>query len=296
MAPRAVSTASISFGLVNIPVKLYSSGNSKASISFNLLSKKGNKLKQQYIDPKDDNRVVERSDMVKGYEYAKDQYVIFTEEELKEMQEKSTQSIDITEFVPAESVPQVYLQKTYWLGPDKGGARAYALLSQAMQTSARNAIAKYAARGKTYLVMLAPHENGIAMHQLYFGDEVVPFSEIPLDDIELKDGEIALAMQLINQIASDSFAPDNYEDDVKKRVEAAIQQKIDGEAVTIAPSEAPKAQIIDLMDALKASLGSMGDSPAPKAAEVDDDDEEEAKPAKKAAAKKKAPARKKASS
>ena len=296
MAPRAVSTASISFGLVNIPVKLYSSGNSKASISFNLLSKSGHKLKQQYIDPKDDNRVVERSEMVKGYEYAKDQYVIFTEEELKELQEKSTQSIDITEFVPAESVPQVYLQKTYWLGPDKGGARAYALLSQAMHTSGRNAIARYAARGKTYLVMLAPHENGIAMHQLYFGDEVVPFSEIPLDDIELKEGEIGLAMQLINQIAADEFKPDNYEDDVKKRVEAAIQQKIDGEAVTIAPAEAPKAQIIDLMDALKASLGSMT-SEAPAAASVveDDEEEEEAKPAKKAP-KKKAPVKKKATS
>jgi DNA end-binding protein Ku len=298
MAPRAVSTASISFGLVNIPVKLYSSGNSKASISFNLLSKKGHKLKQQYIDPKDGDRVVERSEMVKGYEYAKDQYVIFTEEELKEMQEKSTQSIDITEFVPAEEVPQVYLQKTYWLGPDKGGERAYRLLGEAMKTCGRNAIAKYAARGKTYLVMLAPHDHGIAMHQLYFSDEVVPFSEIPLDDsIQLKDGEIALAMQLINQIATDVFKPDNYEDEVKKRIEAAIQQKIDGEAVTIAPSEAPKAQIIDLMDALKASLGGLGDAPkaAPKAAVVDDDEEEEeeAKPAKKA---KKAPAKKKKAS
>ena len=149
MAPSAVSTASISFGLVNIPVKLYSSRKSKAAISFNMLWKKGNKLKQQYIDPKDDSRIVERSEMVKGFEYAKDQYVIFTEEELKELQEKSTQSIDITEFVPSEEVPQVYLQKTYWLGPDKGGERAYRLLSEAMKTCGRNAIAKYAARGKT---------------------------------------------------------------------------------------------------------------------------------------------------
>ncbi len=287
MAPRAVSTASISFGLVNIPVKLYSSGNSKASISFNLLSKTGHKLKQQYIDPKDDNRVVERSEMVKGYEYAKDQYVLFTEEELKQLQEKSTQSIDITEFVPSETVPQVYLQKTYWLGPDKGGERAYRLLSEAMRTCGRHAIAKYAARGKTYLVMLAPHEGGIAMHQLYFADEVVPFSEIPLDDsIELKEGEIALAMQLINQIAADDFHAENYEDEVKKRVEAVIQQKIDGEAVTVAPAEAPRAQIIDLMDALKASLGAMDDTPA-SAAPV------EAEPAKRAKSSKKAPAKKK---
>ena len=290
MAPRAVSTASISFGLVNIPVKLYSSGNSKAAISFNMLSKKGNKLKQQYIDPKDDNRIVERSEMVKGFEYAKDQYVIFTEEELKELQEKSTQSIDITEFVPAESVPQVYLQKTYWLGPDKGGARAYALLSQAMETSGRNAIAKYAARGKTYLVMLAPHESGIAMHQLYYADEVVPFSEIPLDEVQLKDGELSLAMQLINQIASDKFIPDNYEDDVKKRIDAVIQQKVEGQAVTIAPAEAPKAQIIDLMDALKASLGA-ADTPSEASEPADED-----VPAKKAPAKKKAAAKKKASS
>jgi DNA end-binding protein Ku len=294
MAPRAVSTASISFGLVNIPVKLYSSGNSSASISFNLLSKEGNKLKQQYVDPKNDNKVVERSEMVKGYEYAKDQYVLFTEEELKELQEKSTQSIDITEFVPRDSVPAVYLQKTYWLGPDKGGERAYRLLSQAMETCGRNAIAKYAARGKMYLVMLAPHEGGIAMHQLYYADEVVQFSEIPLDEsIEIKEAEVALAMQLINQIASDDFGADKYEDEVKKRVEAIIQKKIDGESVTIAPSEAPKAQIIDLMDALKASLGVM-DTPPASATAPDEAEDEDEKPAKKAAKKK--AAKKKASS
>lgn len=286
MAPKAISTASISFGLVNIPVKLYSSGNSKGAISFRLLSKDGHKLKQQYIDPKDDDRVVPRSEMVKGFEYAKDQYVIFSEEELKEMQEKATQSIDITEFVPADRVPSVYKSKTYWLGPDKGGERAYRLLSEAMQLCGRCAIAKYAARGKMYLVMLEPFEGGVAMHQLYYDDEVVPFGEVPLDrDIELKDGEIALATQLINQIASDEFHPESYEDEVKKRVELAIQQKMEGEAVTIAPAEAPKAQIIDLMDALKASLG---------ADEAEAEAEEEKKPAKKA--KKKSAKKKKASS
>lgn len=291
MAPKAISTASISFGLVNIPVKLYSSGDSKRAISFRLLSKDGHKLKQQYIDPKDDDRVVPRSEMVKGYEYAKDQYVIFKEEELKELQEKSTQSIDINEFVPAETIPSVYKSKTYWLGPDKGGERAYRLLSEAMKVTGRCAVAKYAARGKMYLVMLEPFDGGIAMHQLYYADEVVPFSEVPLDgDIELKEGELGLATQLIDQIASEDFHPENYEDEVKKRVEAAIQQKIEGEAITIAPAEAPKAQIIDLMDALKASLGGQEEAgeEAPEA--------EEKKPAKKAKGKKKSSKKKKASS
>jgi len=255
VAPRSVSTGTISFGLVNIPVKLYSAANPAASISFKLLSKDGHRLKQQYIDPKENDRVVSRDEMVRGYEVAKDQYVIFTEEELRGLQEASTQEIEITEFVPESEVPKVYIQKTYYLGPEKGGARAYRLLSRAMQHTGRCGLAKYAARGKMYLVLVAPKDDGLVMYQLNYADEVVDFDEIPKGEGEPKEGEVDLAIKLIEQSASSEFHPEQYDDEVKKRVQAAIEQKLEGKEIAVAPEEQPKAQIIDLMDALKASLG-----------------------------------------
>lgn len=240
---------------MNIPVKLFSAANPSSSISFKLLSKDGHRLKQQYVDPKDDDRVVPRNEMVKGYEVAKDQYVLFSEEELRGLQEASTQTVEINEFVPEESVPKVYHQKTYYLGPDKGGARAYRLLSRALQETGRCGLAKYAARGKMYLVLIAPKDDGLVMYQLNYADEVVDFDEIPKGDAEPKEGEVDLAKQLIDQNASERFQPEKYEDEVKARIQAAIEQKMEGKEIAVAPEEQPKAQIIDLMDALKQSLG-----------------------------------------
>ncbi|MGF1508274.1 MAG: Ku protein [Myxococcota bacterium] len=255
MAPRAISTGNISFGLVNIPVRLFSAANPSAGISFRLLSREGNRLKQLYVDPKQDDKVVPRTEMVKGYEVAKDQYVLFTDDELKELQEQSTQSIEISEFLPEDAIPKFYIGKAYFLGPNKGGDRAYALLTEAMKETNRCALAKYAARGKMYLVMLQPKDDGMVMYQLHYPDEVASFADIPKGDAEVKEGELDLAKKLIEQAASETFRPENYNDEVKARIEAAIQQKWEGKDVTLAPEESPKAQIIDLMDALKASLG-----------------------------------------
>ncbi len=270
MALRPISSGSISFGLVNIPVKLYSAANPKAAVSFKMLSKEGHRLKQQYIDPKNDDAVVPRSEMVKGYEVSKDQFVLFTEEELKELQEAATQAIEITEFIPESTVPKEFLQKTYYLGPDKGGDRAYRLLSEALGTTSRCALAKYAARGKMYLVLVAPKDDGLVMYQLHYADEVANFDEVPTGEAELKDGELDLAIKLIEQGAKETFEPDAYKDEVKARIEAAIEQKWQGQELTVAPDQQPKAQIIDLMDALKASLGtessSEADKPEPKKA------------------------------
>ncbi len=269
MVARSVGKGTISFGLVSIPVKLFSSANPSSTISFRLLSKEGHRLKQQYIDPRDEGKVVPRDQMVKGYEFAKDQYVIFEPEELKELQEQSTESVDITEFVPEDKIPRSYYQKTYYLGPDKGGERAYRLLGEAMKRTGRVALAKYAARGKQYLVMVAPLEEGLVLHQLHYAEELVPFSEVPIPAVEVKDSELTLATQLIEQIASDTFHPENYEDEVKKRVEVRVQQKIEGHVVTVSAPEAPKGQIVDLMEALKASLGKEeGEEPDTQAAET----------------------------
>jgi DNA end-binding protein Ku len=254
MSARPIATATVSFGLVSVPVKLYSTGESGRKISFNWMHAKcGTRLKQRYYCPKDDESV-ERDEMIKGYEFAKEQYVTFKPEELKALEEQASQSIDITEFVPADQVERIYLDRPYYLGPDKGGERAYRLLSAALKQTGRAAIAKYASRGKQYLVMVRPMEEGLIMEQLLYPQEIRSFAEVPVGEGEVKQQELELAVQLINQAASDEFKPENYSDEVRERVLALIQQKVDGEEITRAPTEEPKTQIIDLMAALKASL------------------------------------------
>jgi DNA end-binding protein Ku len=271
MAARSIGTATISFGLVTVPVRMYTASESSAAISFNMLHAKcGSRLKQQYICTKDEE-IVPRDQMVKGYEFAKDQYVTFTEAELKAMAEESTRAIEITEFVPLQKVDPIYFEAAYYLGPDKGGERAYSLLAAAMRQTGRCALAKWAARGKMYLVMLRPVEKGLVMQVLLYADEVRPFDEVPVGDSQVKEGELKLAIQLIDQIATEEFHPENYEDEVRKRYNAAIQEKVQGREITAAAPEEPKAQIIDLMEALKASLGNR----APR-----DEKEAERKPAK----------------
>lgn len=258
MAAHPISSATISFGLVSIPVKLYSSGDSSTGVHFNLVHGKcGTKLKQQYICPKE-NEKVERGDMAKGYEFSKGQFVLFSDEELKKLQEKSTYSIQITEFVPVGKVDSIYFDRSYYLGPDKGGDRAYKLLSKALQKSGHVALAKYAARGKQYLVMMRPMAGGLLMHQLKYADEVRPISEVPMGDAQIKDTELKLALQIIDQGISKTFNPESYEDDVRKRVIKAIEEKVDGQEITFTPEE-PQAQVIDLMEALKSSLARGGD-------------------------------------
>jgi DNA end-binding protein Ku len=286
MPARALSTATISFGLVSIPVKLYSAAESKAALSFNQIHKKdGARVKQQLISSRS-GEVVPREEIVKGYEFAKDQYVLFEAEELKALEAAATHTIDITEFLKAEQIERRYLDKVYYLGTDKGGARAYKLLAQVLVDTGRVAIGKYAARGKQYLVMVRPMENGLVMEQLHYPDELRAFSEVPIEDATLKPAELKLATQLVEQAASDEFKPENYKDEVRERMLALIQRKVEGEDITLAPTAEPEHKIIDIMEALKASLAA-GKKPAQAAAE-------EKKPAAKpkaAAAKKRAAAK-----
>jgi len=266
MAARSIGTATVSFGLVTVPVRLYTASESSAAVSFNMLHGKcGSRLKQQYICTKDEE-IVPRDQMVKGYEFAKDQYVTFTEAELKAMAEESTRAIEITEFVPLQKVDPIYFESAYYLGPDKGGERAYTLLAAAMKQTGRSALAKWAARGKQYLVMLRPVEKGLVMQVLLYADEVRPFAEVPVGDAAVKDAELKLAIQLIDQITTDEFHPEAYEDEVRKRYHAAIQEKVQGREITATVAEQPKAQIIDLMEALKASLGGRASRPDQEAA------------------------------
>ncbi|MGH7720753.1 MAG: Ku protein [Gemmatimonadaceae bacterium] len=254
MPARSIASANISFGLVSVPVNLYSAAESKSSVSFNMLHKKcGTRLKQQYTCPKD-SEVVGRDDTVKGYEFAKDQYVVFTADELKALEEKSTGMIEVIEFVPLAKVDREYLEKVYYLGPDKGGDRAYRLLREALKETGRAALGQYSARGTQYLVLLRALDGVIAMEQLRYAEEVRSPSEVPVPQGEVKPAELALAKQLIEQTATDSFEPGKFRDTVRERVLEMIQRKVDGQDITSDVAVDDGGKIIDLMEALKASL------------------------------------------
>jgi DNA end-binding protein Ku len=254
MPAHAIGSATISFGLVSVPIKLYSTAESRASVSFNWLHKKcGSRLKQQYWCPKDEEKV-DKDEMVKGYEFSKGQYVTFTPEELKALEEKATNAVDIVAFVPLAEVERIYLDRAYYLGPDKGGDRAYRLLVEALKETGRAALGQYAVRGQQYLALVRPLGDVLVMEQLHYSDELKPAAEVPQGDVKLKPAELKLAVQLIEQSSTDEFHPEEYKDTVRGRVLEAIQQKVEGQDITEEPAEAPKAKIIDLMEALKQSL------------------------------------------
>ena len=283
--PRPFASGSIAFGLVSIPVKLYSATEATEKISFNMIHTEcGSRIQQQLFCPKDE-RTIAREETSKGYEFAKGQYVLFTEEELKTMEEKATQTIEISEFLPREAIDPIYFQKANYMAPDKGGDRAYALLSKALQETGRWALAKYAARGKQYLVVVRPLGKGLVMQQLFYPNEIRAIDELDLGDAVIKDNELKMAVQLAEMGAADEFHPENYRDEVADRIRAMIQQKIDGEEITTNLVEEPKAQVIDLMEALKASLGGTRSSrpakPAPTRVPIKS--ESKRKPAKTAA-------------
>ena len=254
MPPHAIGSGTISFGLVSIPVKMYTAASS-ASVSFNLLHAKcGSRIKQQTFCPQC-NETIERGALVKGYEFAKDQYVRVADDELKTLEGEASKTIDIAEFVPLEKVDPVYFEKAYYLGPDKGGEKAYRLLTDAMAKSGRVAVATFVMRGKESLVLIRPSSDGLMLHTMFFADEVRSFGEIDKGaSAKIRDGEMDLAQQLIDGLSNDDFKPESYEDTYRLRVLQLIESKVEGKEITVASPEAPRAQVIDLMEALKESL------------------------------------------
>lgn len=254
MAARAIASGTISFGLVSIPVKVYSATSSK-SVSFNMLhAKDKSRLKQKYVCSTCGEEV-SRDETVRGYEYSRGQYVVLSEEELQALERKSDRAINIEEFVPIEAVDPLYFEKSNLLGPDKGGSRAYRLLREAMAETGRVAIGRFATRGKQQLVLLRPVEKGLVMHGLHHADEVRSFDDVDLgDEIEVKAGELELAKQLIEQLSGATFDASRYEDEYRRDVLAVIERKVAGEEVVVAPAPEAREQIIDLVAALKESL------------------------------------------
>lgn len=264
---RPIASGTISFGLVTVPIRLYSATESSSGPVFNLLHAKcGSRLKQQYVCPKDGD-VLTRDLMVKGYEFAKDQYVVFTEDELKALAEESNRGIEIVEFLPVARVDPVYFEGAYYVGPDKGGDRAYVLLAEAMRRTGRCGLARWSTRGKQHLVMIRAAACGLVLQVLYHAGEVRSFAEVPLGDAAPpKPAELKLAVQLIQAISSETFRPEVYRDEVRLRCEEAIQRKVEGKEVALStPPEAPRASnVIDLMSALKASMARAGKAGKPR--------------------------------
>ena len=262
---RSIASLTISFGLVAIPVKLYSATISSERISFNLLRQKdGSRVKQQYVAV-NDGALVERSEMTKGYEFAKGQYVMFSADELKALEDTTTHTIDITQFVPLESVDPVYFDGTYYLAPDKGGAKPYSLLATALKKAKQCAVGRWISRGKEHIVILRPMDDGLAMHQLHFKAEVRSIKDLGVEAAPVSDAELKLANQLIEQLAAKRFDPNEYVDEHRSRVEAAIQRKVEGKEVTFAEEPAPvggASNVVDLMEVLKASLNARGNKDA----------------------------------
>ena len=259
MAARSTASGTLSFGLVSIPFKLYTAARAEGASFHQLHDKCGGRIKYQVYCPTDDE-VIERSELVKGYQYAKDQYVRFTAEELKALEAEKTHNLEIVEFVPLSSIDIVYYEKSYYIGPDKGGDKAYRLLSMAMDKTGQVALGKYVSRGKSHLVVIRPYKKGLIMHQVYYDNEVRQFEDIDLGDEKpkFKDAELKMAEQLIEQLSADAFEASKFEDEFSARVMAAVDEKVAGQEITTAP-EAPTAKVIDLFDALKESLSDLED-------------------------------------
>ena len=272
MAARSIASLSLSFGLVSIPVKLYSATESSAAVRFNMLDKDGSRLKQQYVSEKDQH-VVERAEMIKGYEFEKDRFVLFEPEELKALQESPSHSIEIVAFIPEKAIDPIFYDKAYFLAPDKRGAKPYNLLMQAMRESGRCALAKWAWKAKQYVVQVRFAEDGLVLQQLLYADEVRSMKELEIEKVQVSAAELKLAMQLIDQISEDTYDPTMFEDEEKKRILAAIDGKIAGKQIVAnepheTGSSGGGAQVIDLVEALRASLGTRGAKAAPVVAAV----------------------------
>ena len=343
MAARSIASLSLTFGLVSIPVKLYSATESSAAIRFKLMSPGGARVRQQYVagpapedvadeaavertaagqegesrygrarqpdaepepqpepDPEpepaqapsrsassrvidfpavrhepappatrepawNEAPVLERSEMVKGYEYEKGRFVLFTTAELKALEAGSRQTIDIVSFLPEHAVDPLYYDKAYFLAPDKGGAKPYSLLLRAMRETSRCALAKWAFRSKEYLVQIRPAQGGLVLQQLLYADEVRSISDLDIDLVEVGAAELELARRLIEQISAERFDPHQYVDEEKARILAAVEKKIAGKQI-VAPGDARSAsaaKVVDLVEALRASLRSAPTTSAP---------------------------------
>jgi DNA end-binding protein Ku len=269
-------SGAISFGLVNVPIKLYSAVSKKTVRFHQLNGETGNRIQQKRVDPETGDEVAYEN-IVKGYELTRDRYVLITPEELETLDPEKTRSIDIEDFVDESEIDPIYYDHPYYLVPDKGAAKAYGLLLNAMADADKVAIARVVIRSKEQLVAIRPHRDGdlLVMETMVFADEVVGTDELDglpdSKELSVSDRELKMARQLIESL-TDEFDPGKYKDEYREKVLELIEAKADGQEIAVQPEAPAPAKVPDLMAALEASL-----------AAVRSDDEEEAKPKRKAA-------------
>ena len=272
---RSIASLTLSFGLVNVPVRLFSATESGSEIRFNLLDKDGSRLKQQYVNERS-KKVVDRKDMVKGYEVEKDHFVLFTQDELKNLEEGSSHVIDIVSFVPQASIDPLFYDKSYLLAPDKRGAKPYALLAEAMRRSDRCALAKWAFKAKQYIVQVRANADGLILQQLRYAEEVRSLVDLNIEHAPVSSSELQLALKLVETIAEDDFRPEEFPDEEKARVRAALDEKVAGKQIVASSHSEDEVvaggQVIDLMEALRSSLAKKPAAKADKADKADKTD------------------------
>jgi DNA end-binding protein Ku len=274
--PRAIWSGAISFGLVNVPIKLFTATSQKDVRFHQLHEKDGARIQQKRVCSKDGEEVP-MEQIVKGYEVSRDKYVIITPEELDALDPKASRTVDILDFVDLDEIDPVYFDSTYYMVPEKGAAKAYALLLEAMRKSKKVAIARVVLRQKQHLVALRPLRNALSMETMLYADEVVSpetLEGLP-EDIEVTDRELAMAQQLIDSLADD-FKPERYRDDYRERVLEMIERKAEGQEIVVAEEEEEQAPVVDLMAALEASLAA-----AKTRRDAEPEEEKQTKPARK---------------
>jgi len=245
----------LTFGLISMPVRLFSGARS-SGISFNMLHRDDlTRIKQQLYCPTD-NRVVERSEIVKGYEYRKDEYVVLEPEEIKKIEPNTAKTMEILEFVKESDVDPVFFESSYYMVPEEAGRRPYALLTKSLEQSEYVGIAKLTMHNREYTVFLRPHKGGLMLHTMYYSEEVRELENFGAPDVELKESEIKVANQLIEALAS-GWDPDKYHDEFQENLKKLIQTKLEGGKVVEIEKPRKMAPVVDLMAALKESLAQM---------------------------------------
>jgi DNA end-binding protein Ku len=255
MALRPLRNATISFGLVNIPVRFYTATKSE-DVSFNLLHQScGTRVNRKWWCPHHEE-MIETGDMMRGYPIAKNQYVTLTDEEMEQLESDENRALEITEFVDLHQIDPVFFEKAYYLGPAPGGGKTYRLLAQAMKKQNKVAIARWISGHREHLVILRPFEEGLILHTMYYADEVRDFSAIEVEGGEVRDKEVALAEMLIDELTEQRFDPLAYKDTYRERLMDKIRAKSEGQIIIVSEpvGEEKAAEVVDLMEALRRSL------------------------------------------
>ena len=241
----------LTFGLVSFPIRLFSAARSE-TVSFNLLHKEDHSRIRQVIFCQAEDKPVPRNELVKGYEYEKDQYVEIDDEDIKKVAPKTAKIMEILEFVKSAEVDPIYLESSYYVAPDEGGEKPYALLFQALKESKYYALAKVAMHNREHIIILRPGAKGILSHTMYYSDEIRHVEEFRTDTSLVKEKELEMAKMLISSLEAE-FEPQKYHDTYRDNLQKMIEAKIEGKKIVATPS-AHVAPVIDIMEALKKSL------------------------------------------